>query len=58
MKGRLGGRRPLQKGRGGDLKYNDYNEHPGVCILYCPSFLIPIISDITKGREEEKSDTK
>ena len=25
--GRLGGRRPLQKGRGGDSKYKEYNEH-------------------------------
>ena len=37
--GRLGGRRPLQKGRGGDSEYHEYNEQPQVCILYGPSFL-------------------
>ena len=35
--GRLGGRRPLQKGRGGDSKYNEYTEHhPSI---HLPSFL-------------------
>ena len=67
--GKLGGRRPLQKGRGGDSKYNEYSEQPHKSAYTVLAFLLYVSlrigsintgrphSDITLGREEEKRDT-